>query len=140
MANQFTANRCVFPQLPLQQGQSDQRSFKQGEPVCLRDNNNNIRPATYIRSDPHLGTGNVFTHVVFDPSFPFVPERFVAWTVLGKYTQFVSPTAVNKLGENKKLPHNIEGLLKKYGGKRTKKSHKTSKKRHAKKRKQTRRK
>jgi hypothetical protein len=104
---------CVYPELPINQGETDTRTFKYGEPVCLRGQTGDITTGTYNRS---IRVDNkITTHIVDSPGFP---GRYVDWKELGKIPQPVSKTAVTKLSIDKNLPENIEKKIQKYGGKR----------------------
>ena len=103
--------RCVFPALPLQQGQSDTRTFKAGETVCLR---NDVPPTRvrgrYTRAHPQPGTGLVFTQIV--------DNRWHRWENVGKLEPVpVSPTAVAVVARKRNLPEDLEREIKRYGGK-----------------------
>jgi len=100
--------RCVFPQLPLREGESDTRTFAKGETVCLR-NDTRIR-GRYTRPHPQPGTGLVLTQIV--------DKRWIRWENVGKLEPVpVSPTAVRLVAEAKTLPEDIEHEIKQYGGK-----------------------
>ncbi len=125
---------CVFPQLPVNNEQFDTRTFAPGEEVCLRNDSPPTRVrGRYTRPHPQPGTGRVFTHIV--------DNRWLHWINVGKLVPkpVVSPTAVEVVGRNVEvkvpfkqelgrgvvrrgektleLPKDVEGLIKKYGGK-----------------------
>jgi hypothetical protein len=124
---------CEFPQLPINDDQFDTRTFARGEEVCLR---NDVPPTRvrgrYNRSHPQPGTGRVFTHII--------DNRWIPWENVGKLVPPpISPAAVEVVGRNVEvkvpvkqnlgrgvvqttektlgLPKDVEGLIKKFGGK-----------------------
>jgi hypothetical protein len=125
---------CEFPQLPINDDQFDTRTFARGEEVCLR---NNLPPSgatrgRYTRAHPQPDTGRVFIHIV--------DNRWLSWENVGKLVPPpISPAAVEVVGRNVEvkvpvkqnlgrgvvqttektlgLPKDVEGRIKKYGGK-----------------------
>ena len=132
---------CVFPTAPipprLTPGYYDQRTFKVGEPVCLRNQIFGIESGTYVKADRTPGTGNVNYQIVRSVNSKGVPQdRTVYWWNVGKILQPVSPTAINATIRSLKLPENIATAMKGYGRKRksrSKKSIRSRRRRHTRK-------
>ena len=100
---------CVFPDLPQPKNAADTRTFRVGEPVCLRIDAAGLTRGTYTRPHPQPGTGRVLTHVI--------NNRWIRWDNVGKLRTPVSSTSAAFVAREKNLPEDLERELKKYGGK-----------------------
>lgn len=115
-------NNCVYPALPLPAigtpGSYDTRSFKVGEPVCLRNQEGgDITTGTYVRAHPQPGTGLVYTHIIRSEVPGLGPrDRWIPWQDVGKILQPVSATAANVVVRSSPLPLHLASVIKKYGG------------------------
>ncbi len=120
---------CVFPALPLPPigtpGSYDQRTFKVGEPVCLRNQQYGIESGTYESAHKNVVTGLVDFHYIKVNIPGSGPHTWVKhWYNVGKVLQPVSPTAVNVVARKAMLPNHLGSLMKGYGRKRKSRSKK----------------
>jgi hypothetical protein len=116
--------------MPLTQAQTeggDTRRFRRDEPICVRvgPTDDDIIFTRYIRPGINMTrqTGVFFHHTKLVYNGRVVDrlgdatERIDWWYEVGKFAHLVSPTAVRKVAEAKKLPDELEDYI---TGKRSK--------------------
>ena len=111
----FGSERCVFPK--PSESPIDPRALKVGDRVCI-EKYGDMNESTILKVYPPTGNDGQRYLLGHPNGSNFSTLR---WTEVGVFQPWTaSKTAIGKIAEDKNLPEDIEGVIKKFGGRKKK--------------------